>query len=138
MRNVPQVPTSAADMTSTLRNFLQKLAQLLKATPDTRFYSEQRVVWNVPHDFSVPDGSGAARPSSPNVVRLARAVDLEDSQTPVHFGATTWTWQGRDIVRVIDVAGLRVGGKYTLVWEVLSGVQGGEQTPASTPRVGHQ
>ena len=69
--------------------------------------------WSTPFDLALPARAGGV---SPQIVRLGRAVVADGS--PVHFGATTWTWTGA-AVRISDIDGLVPGVSYKLTFEVI-------------------
>lgn len=94
------------------------LRQLLAAlTANVLDYSviEVETVWSAPFTLNLP-ARGAA--GSPKIVRVARAIASATPSTPVHFGATAWTWTGA-AVSVSDVDGLVAGTSYKLTFEVI-------------------
>lgn len=117
MRNVPIVPVGLDD--AKLTQFLTNVVKVLKSAPDVQCYTVT-VVWQVPYLLSVPTGQPSPRTAPPTVVRLSRAVLFAEPETPVEWGSgITWTWQGRDTVKIINQAGLVEGVKYELTFEVL-------------------
>lgn len=111
MRGLPTVPYNAA-----AEGLLEVVRQLLRVlSADVLDYSVVAVekVWSAPFDLALPTRAGN---SSPSIVRLGRAVVSDGS--PVHFGATTWTWTGT-AARITDVDGLVPGTSYKLTFEVI-------------------
>lgn len=93
-------------------NSLQSVLDLNTYTVESKY--------TVPFDFRVPTFGGLPRLQTPDVVQCVRATPTDDPLTPVHLGATQWTWIGNGQVRVNDVAGLVVGCNYRLVFKVVN------------------
>lgn len=116
MRFTPKLQTGAIDvkLVKVFTDILKTLASVL----DCNTYPTT-LVWNPPFDLAVPTAGNMPRTTSPDIVRVARAVDPANPTAPVHFGATSWTWLGNGSVRITDVDGLVSGVKYNLVFEVV-------------------
>lgn len=116
MRFVPKLQTGIVDLklVKIFTDILKNLASVL----DYNTYPTT-IVWNPPFDLAVPTAGNMPRTTSPDIVRVARAVDPSNPTVPVHFGATSWTWLGNGSVRVTDVDGLATGVKYNLVFEAV-------------------
>lgn len=111
MRGLPTLAYNAA--VEGLPNVLRELLRVLGTNVlDYSTYSVEKI-WSVPFNLMLP-----GRADSPRVVRLARAQVVGDPVTPVHFGATTWTWSGSTAV-ISDVDGLAAGVSYKLTFEVV-------------------
>jgi hypothetical protein len=92
---------------------VRELLRVLSANVLDYSVVEVETVWAVPFSLALPTRAGAA---SPKIVRVARAVPTDGS--PVHFGATTWSWTGSG-VSISDVDGLVAGTSYKLTFEVV-------------------
>lgn len=98
--------------------FAQDIVRAFTSLLDHSTYTVD-VVWSPPVPMSVPLFGGVPRAVSPDIVRVARATLSADTTTPVHFGATAWSWLGNNSINLTDVDGLVVGTKYRLVLEVI-------------------
>lgn len=116
MRFPPSLPVGIGDQ-KTIKLFTD-IIRSLTGVLDLNTY-KLTVVWNPPITLSIPTFGNMSRSSSPDIVRCARAVDTSSRTTPVHFGATFWSWVGDGSVRIDDVDGLVAGVKYELTFEVV-------------------
>jgi len=116
MRNTPNLPVTIADQS--LNRFLTGVQACLLSVVDLIIY-EDTVVWHPPYRFFVPLRNAKLRLEQPKIIELGRAVIVNEPETPVHFGATTWKWQSNNQVTVIDQAGLVEGVRYSLVYKVI-------------------
>lgn len=116
MRYVPRLPVGFTDL-----KLIRVLNEIIRALTNVLDLSTYTIttVWNVPFDLTVPVAGNLPRNTSPDIVRVARAFPTDDTETVVHFGATSWKWLGANQVRITDVDGLVAGVKYTLVFEVV-------------------
>lgn len=116
MRFFPTVPVGIGDQK--LLKFLTDVIKSLSGVLDLNTYTLE-IVWNPPFSLQVPTFGNMPRKTSPDIVRVARAVATDSTLTPVHFGATSWVWQGSGQVQILDVDGLVAGAKYSLTFEVV-------------------
>lgn len=116
MRFIPTIPVGVGDqkLIQLFTGILKNLANVL----DCSVYTSE-VVWKVPFDLQVPTAGNIPRLTSPEIVRLARVVPVLSPDDVVHFGATTWKWQGANTVRITDQDGLVESVKYRLTFEVV-------------------
>jgi len=119
MRFKPAITTGIQDLQ--IRQLFEFVFQLLGIVVQYDIY-KTRNVWHVPFRLDVPTGKKSSpRVQPPDVVRLGRALVVQDEITPVYTGAVLWRWLGNSQVMIEDVEGLVDGVTYDLVFEVLSG-----------------
>lgn len=116
MRFVPVVPVGIGDQK--LLKLFTDILKNLTGVLDLNTYTLE-IVWNPPFNLQVPTFGNMPRKSAPDIVRVARAVDVSNPLTPVHFGATSWIWAGSGQVTILDVNGLVAGTDYSLTFEAV-------------------
>jgi hypothetical protein len=116
MRNSPHLPVAIPD--PALNRFLTSVQACLASVVDLILY-EDTVVWKPPYRLFIPLRNAQTRPVQPKIVELGRAVVINEPETPVHFGATTWRWDSTNQITIIDQAGLVEGVRYSLVYKVI-------------------
>ena len=117
MKLAPTVPVGLKD--AKLITLLTAVAKCLKLHPDHQCYNVT-VIWKVPYLLEItPAGDPQPRNIKPQVVRLASCVVTNAPDTPIDFGATTWSWQGGNRVKITNQSGLVEDVKYTLTFEVV-------------------
>lgn len=117
MRIVPILPVGIKD--EKLIKFLTDVVKSLRGVTDTACYT-LTTAWQVPFTLAIPTLWPLPRQVSPQIVRLGRAVLLNEPSTPVYWGAsTTWAWRGGNSVEIFDQEGLVQGVQYTLTYEVV-------------------
>lgn len=116
MRFLPTRPPGIKD--ALISRLFDDILQVLKDVLNSNTYNVE-MVWSVPFNLQIKTGLGDSRRFPPEIVRVARATPSDDLETPVHFGATQWSWNGDGSVAIKDVDGLVTGTKYRLVFEVV-------------------
>lgn len=116
MRNTPHIPVGVVD--PKVNRFMTGVQACLQAVLDLNVY-EATLAWKAPYELFIPLQAGMIRNTPPKIVELGRASIVNEPDTPVHFGATTWKWVSYDRVLVLDQAGLVEGIKYNLVYKVI-------------------
>lgn len=117
MKDLPRYDGNFKDIR--LDQFVRDLLKSLTGVLDLNVYVLPGQTWKPGMLLSVPINGVIKRSVSPRVVKLVRAV-ADSGVSPVHFGATSWTWQGDNQVKIDDIAGLVSGAKYDLTFEVIS------------------